>query len=302
LRGDFVRGDLNPNARIVFLDQPLTTNRWGMRNRDVTQVKEPGTYRIAFFGPSHIMGSGVADGETVTAFLEERLNATMGDGRRYEVLNFAVADHSLIEQLVMLEERGLAFEPDAVFIADGSGYRRPIVSHVLEAIRRHAAIPYPGLEAILRRAGVLAYGDPGYPVPFHSVRAAFGVLGVPTRMPGPEAERRLRMAVDGVARWTLEAIADVARTKGVVPVFILVENVLEPNAGDEPILRTAAEAGLTVFDLSDLWRGRDHAALTIAGRVDNHPNAAGTRLMADRLAEVMREHRATLRLEAPRRR
>ena len=297
-RTDFVRGDLEPNASITFLDQPLTTNRWGMRNRDVTQAKPPGTYRIAFFGPSIIMGSGVADGETVTAVLEDRLNVIEGGERRYEVLNFAVADQSMLEQLVMLEERGAAFQPDVVFIADSPNFRRPIVSQILTAIHRDVPIPYPGLEAIVRETGALAYGDPGYPVPFQGLRSAVDAMGVPTRMPGPEAARRVRLAADDVARWTLGKIAEVARAKGAVPVFVFHSTVGDREPGDEPVLRDAADAGFIVFNIVDLWRHRDHSALRIAG-ADNHPNAAGTRLMAARLAELIQEHRGRLRLDAP---
>ena len=68
VRNDFLRGDLRPDAHIVFEDQPLTTNHWGMRDRDRLLAKPAGTYRIALLGPSHVMGSGVADGETFARF------------------------------------------------------------------------------------------------------------------------------------------------------------------------------------------------------------------------------------------
>jgi hypothetical protein len=281
----------------VFLDQPLTTNRWGMRNRDVTQTKPPGTYRIAFFGPSIVMGSGVSDGETLPAIVEDRLNATAPDGQRYEVLNFGVAGESMLEQLARLEERGTAFQPDAVFIADSQNYRRPIISHILTAIRRRTPIPYPGLEAIIREAGVLAYGNPGYPVPFEILRSAVGTIGVPARMPGAEATRRMRGVVDQVAGWTLTSIAGLARANGAVPVFVLLSTVDGGENLHDPVLRYAGDAGFVVFDLVDIWRDHDRSALRIAAS-DDHPNAAGNRLIAARLAELIQQRRAALHLEA----
>jgi hypothetical protein len=152
------------------------------------------------------------------------------------------------------------------------------------------------LEAILAKTGALAYGNPGYPVPFDILRSAFGALGVPTRMPGPEAARRIRGAVDDIARWTFRTIADVARANGAVPVFVF-HVVVTDRDSTEPLLRDAADAGFIVFDIVDMWRHRDHSALRIAA-ADNHPNAAGIRLMADRLTELIREHRRPLGLEA----
>ena len=108
------------------MDQPLTTNRWGMRDRDYLLAKPEGTYRIALLGPSHVMGAGVADGETFADFLEERLNrsAAPETNIRYEVLNFGVAGYSLLQQLAMLEERAVMFQPDAVFITNSPGAQR----------------------------------------------------------------------------------------------------------------------------------------------------------------------------------
>ena len=294
-RGDFLRGDLQPGARIVFLDRPLSVNRWGMRDREVPRAKPAGTYRIAFLGPSIVMGSGVGDDETLTALLEERLNTTASDGRRYQVLNFGVADCSLVEQLALLEEQALAFEPDAVFIADSPRLHRSIVSQLLHAVWREAPIPYPGLDDLIRRTDVFALAGDGIPVPFQSVRAAFGVLGVQTRMPWAEAERRMWLAADEVVRWTFRAVADVARAHGAVPVFVLLDNVADPGREDVLATREAVDSGLIAFDLTDVWQNHDQAALRIAPW-DNHPNVAGNRLMAARLAELMQQRSGALRL------
>jgi alginate O-acetyltransferase complex protein AlgI len=294
-RRDFVRGDLQPGSRIVFLDRPLSVNRWGMRDRDVPHAKPPGTYRIAFLGPSIVMGTGVGDDDTLTRFLEERLNTIAPDGRRYEVLNFGVADCSLVEQLALLQEQALAFEPDAVFIGDSQWPHRPLASQLLHAVWKKTPIPYPGLEELLRRTGVFALAGDAVPVPFQSVRAAFGALGVPTRMPWSEAERRMRLASDEIVQWTFRSVADVARAHGAVPVFVLFAGVGDPEREDAPALRDAADRGLIAFNLTEVWRDHDPDTLRIAPW-DNHPNAAGNRLMAARLAELMQQRSGALRL------
>ncbi|MFN2399922.1 MAG: hypothetical protein ABR543_14985 [Gemmatimonadaceae bacterium] len=304
-RDDFLRGELRPGIQIMFLDQLLTTNRWGIRGRDNSLAKPEGTYRIALLGPSHVMGSGVADGETIAVFLESRLNAaadSAGTGR-FEVLNFGVAGYSLLQQLSLLEQRAVMFEPDAVLIADGRHLSGPIVAHLRHVLSARVAIPFADIDSLVRRTGVTALADSGIPIPFQSPRALFRRLGLGTRMPWDEARRRLRPEVDDIIRLTLGQIARVAREHGAVPVFVALDNVVDRPQREVVALREAATAGFLVFDLLGLWEGRDKPSLRIAPW-DNHPNAAGNRIIADRLFTLIQQHRTALKLgrapEAPR--
>jgi hypothetical protein len=300
VRDDFLLGELRPNAKIIFMDQPLTTNQWGMRDRDHPLAKPAGTYRIALLGPSHVMGSGVADGETFADFLEEQLNRQTDQepSVRYEVLNFGVPGNSLLDQLFMLEDRAVKFQPDAIFITDSSRGKTVVVSHLLKVVSSRYAIPFPGLDALVRGTGATALADHGFPVPFQSVRALLGSVGVQTRMPWLEAERRVRLADDQIMSWALVHMAALTRQYGAVPVFVALDNVEDPPAAEVRSLRHAEAAGFLVFNLFDLWQGLDKRALRIA-EWDNHPNANGNRLIADRLVELMEQHRAKLLLDRP---
>ncbi len=296
-RNDFRRGELRPGVRIVFEDRPLTTNRWGMRDRDYPLAKPRGVYRIALLGPSHVMGSGVADGETFADFLEERLNQSTAPGasRRYEVLNFGLAGCSLVEQLAILEERTWAFEPDAVFVTDSPGLIEPVIGHMIHVILSRADVPYPELEALVRGMDINALEAPGFPMPFESARAILGAFGVETRMPGREAFVKLLPAADHIVQWTLKRIAAVTREHGAVPVFVGLDNVKDPPATEMRALRDADASGMLVFNLLDLWQNHDKSALRIA-EWDEHPNAAGSRLIAERMFELIQEHQRELRL------
>ncbi len=291
VRDDFLRGELQPGVSIRFLDQPLTTNRWGMRDRDTTREKAPGTFRIALLGPSHVMGSGVGDGETFADLLEQRLNGGEGPAgpARYEVLNFGVAGYSLLQQLALLVDRVFAFQPDVVVVTDSPRGKGPVVGHVLDVLYRRVAVPYPGLQALVGRIGVTALADDGPAVPYQWLRTLLGRAGVRTRMPWREAEQRLRQQGDSVVAWTFQEIAQRAREHGVVPVFLALDNVVEPTPAGAVPLREARDAGFVVFDLFDLWQGRDLERLRI-GTADNHPNLAGTRLIAERLSGLVRAH------------
>lgn len=143
--------------------------------------------------------------------------------------------------------------------------------------------------------GVDALEIRSIPVPFELARAALGAVGVKTRMPGREAYSRLLPAADSIVEWTLGRIAAAARGHGAVPVFVALDNVKDPPAEEMRSLKDAEAAGLLVFDLLGLWQDRDQPALRIA-EWDEHPNPAGNRVIAERLFELMQEHRSELRL------
>ena len=295
-RDDFRRGELRPGVHITFEDQPLTTNRWGMRDRDYPLEKAAGVYRIAVLGPSLVMGSGVADGETFPDFLEERLNESPPDpDRRYEVLNFGFAGCSLLDQLAILEEQALQFQPDAVFITESTKVESSVVGHLVSVSVLGFEIPYPELDGMVRQRRVQALATRGIPVPFAKLRAALDAVGIPTRMTGGEGVGHLAPAGGAFVRWTLGHIAAVAREHGAVPVFVMLDTVQDPPAVEMPALRDAAAAGFLALDLFDLWQGVDRPALRVA-EWDDHPNAAGNRLIAERLLEFIGENRTQLGL------
>jgi D-alanyl-lipoteichoic acid acyltransferase DltB (MBOAT superfamily) len=296
-REDFLGRDLYPSRQVVWNGQVMTTNSWGMRDQEYALAKPEGTLRIALLGPSHAMGNNVSDGETFEALLEERLNqmAAAGQNPAVEILNFAVDGHVLPQQLALLEERVLAFQPDIVIVCDNDRARYTTESFLLSVVTGGASVPYPEVQALLEQAGLVSSGATGLPVPFESLRRVAGRLGWETRMPWSESVARMRGLGDPVVAWSLHRIAEAAREAGAVPVMVAMNTVVDPPRKAPALLGAASSAGFLVLNLFDVFEGHDHAALQVAPW-DTHPNASGHRLIADRLFDKLQLHRVELGL------
>lgn len=108
--------ELKPRLTGTFLRQPISTNAYGMRERDVNIDKAEGMYRIAGIGDSVMFGWGVAAEETYLRLLEEALNAQASRGRRYQALNFAVPGYNTAMEVATFEHKVLPFQPDLVVL------------------------------------------------------------------------------------------------------------------------------------------------------------------------------------------
>ena len=127
-------------------------------------------------------------------------------------------------------------------------------------------------------------------------RSLLAAAGMKTRMPWREAERRLQLQGASLVDWTLAELAEDPRRHGVRPVFLALDNFVDPSPAGSALVKQAERAGFLVFDLFDLWHGRDQPSLRIASP-DRHPNGAGTLLIAERLLGLIHEHHVELRIE-----
>jgi D-alanyl-lipoteichoic acid acyltransferase DltB (MBOAT superfamily) len=263
--GDFAQKALAPSMRLATRMGPISTNRWGMRDRNYERQPAPGTFRIAVLGSSSVMGWGVGDGETFEHLIEDRLNRERAGApwKGYELLNFAVPGYQPPQQLVTFDQ-ALDFGPHAVFyIATGREARRS-ADYLWEAVNKKLEIPYPELKEIAARARVTASMD--------------RLTGI--RALAPHQFEILSHVYGRIAKASL--------ARGIVPVLVFLPQVPDGEWRDEnpEILRRAAEAGFLVIDLDDVYKGQDLAAIQVAPG-DSHPNARGHRIVADRLSREL---------------
>ena len=264
--GSFPPYDLLPSMNVVYKGEELSTNSFGLRDREYTKTKPEGTIRIAVLGASHTVGVGVKDHETYENLVEDRLNAESTDGTRYEIMNFAVSGYGPTCRLATLEKKVLDFAPDFI-VSVGIDDVRWVALELSNAISKSRPMPYEYLAAKVEEAGVES-----------------GTESV-------EAEQQLEPVREEMLRWVYRRMNEMAseRDATVLQTFI-------PRAGDfsdeheilERQAEIAAEAGLAVLDTSQAFDGHvDKQSLWIA-TWDNHPNPKGHALLADALYRVLK--------------
>ena len=94
----------------------ISINSQGRRDKEVSLKKPAGTYRIAILGDSVAFGARVEAKDDFATQLEWNLNAR-SELLHYEVLNFGVPGYGTWQELAVLKEKALAYDPDLVILA-----------------------------------------------------------------------------------------------------------------------------------------------------------------------------------------
>jgi hypothetical protein len=103
------------DARVIAYGSELRTNRIGFRdNGSAVPQKQPGEYRIIVLGDSFTVSAGVDYARIYTTLVGERLKERQPQVR---VINLAVSGYNIIQYQLVLEEIGLALQPDMVLVS-----------------------------------------------------------------------------------------------------------------------------------------------------------------------------------------
>lgn len=144
--------ELIPNKVTVLDGWTISTNSFGMRDKEYSLAKPDGVYRIAILGASYEMGSGVSQDSTFEALLEQMLNDSIRH-KEIEVLNFAVGGYHLPQLVWVAENKLPQFEPDLVlcFVHPADAARTS--DYMANMVRNGTDLKYPELYQIRRDAG-----------------------------------------------------------------------------------------------------------------------------------------------------
>ena len=109
--------ELTPNAHKVDKGVEISTNSYGMRDAEPRDLEPSTSSRIVVLGDSFTFGFGVKDREIWPRRLEFLLDkVTSKGGRPVDVLNFGVGGYGTRDEALVLEYKGLAWEPDLVIV------------------------------------------------------------------------------------------------------------------------------------------------------------------------------------------
>lgn len=196
---------LNPGAHGRYTREGgsyLRINRDGFRGPDYAQPKPNGVVRVAVLGDSYVEAMQVAEDKTFTAVIGRTLAANpVMRGRRVEAINFGVDGYGTAQELITLQRKVWAYQPDIVvlaiflgndirnnsvvlegdrcrpfFVPDQAGLRLtgPFIDQPSFRLWCEARFDYRDLRLIelFRNTLKLALSHPPAPTPEHPVEAA----------------------------------------------------------------------------------------------------------------------------------
>jgi lysophospholipase L1-like esterase len=261
----YLRWTMKPNLDLRWNGSVFRTNSLGCRSPEVSLKKPAGTYRILVFGSSNTMGYGVDNEQMYSLLLEHWLNESKGRNDAVEVINLAVSGDSPSRRLFRIQQEAGRLSPDWI-LCDVS-YFDPWLEdrQIQSSIERHVPIPFPFVEAAIRRTG--AKGG----VRFDEFGDAFR----------GESERLLEDVYAGLA-------AESRRIR--VPLTLLVLPRSDSKDKSERlraiILEIANRHGLDRLDLSDAFDDLPLEAFRIS-EWDKHTSAGGHRVIFEAIRDAL---------------
>ncbi|MFH1778049.1 MAG: SGNH/GDSL hydrolase family protein [Candidatus Omnitrophota bacterium] len=106
---------MKPNIDIVWQGVNIKTNSLGLRDYEISPIKEQKVFRMLSLGESTTFGAKVEFENIYSEVLENKLNKDNSD-YIFEVINAGVSAYTSFQSLIYLKEQGLKLNPDMILI------------------------------------------------------------------------------------------------------------------------------------------------------------------------------------------
>jgi lysophospholipase L1-like esterase len=258
-------------------------NTRGFRGPEIGPKQGP---RALTLGDSSIYGFGVEDDEVWSA----RLGTTLD----VEIVNGAVPGYSTFQALNLLQMRGLALEPEVLFVGtlwSDNNFDGFVDRELLATYAGWEATPARVVRAVLERSQLFRWLDWRLRVAPRAA-AARKVGWDLSANDRPDGRRRVSI---GDYAANLDRIAGVARSRGAAVVYLLPANrdAIDPRGSDpawtpyRQVLReAAARHGALLVDVPAVFQASGHTSDALF--LDKmHPTALGHAFMAEATAKAL---------------
>jgi hypothetical protein len=257
---DFIVYEGRPGLDFVHpTEGPIKTNSYGFFDREHTLVKPPGVMRIAILGDSIARGWRLPYEQRFDNVLEQRLNES---GRRFEVLNFAVAGYRLTQSIDVALERAAQFNPDLYIVTlteltVGENWS----AHIAQLVRQNRDLKYDFIRDVVKNSGIQKGDSPAL--------SAWKLAPY-------------RTAVFSRDLQVLSTAAEQASARVVVVLLPAAEDTDITMRRFHGVREELAGTGIPVIDLLSTFDGTDVESMRVAW-YDPHPNEVAHRLLANQL-------------------
>lgn len=260
-----LRQELKPLVTIEFNQTTISTNSFGLRDKEYSLARPAGVTRVVVLGGSYEMGTGVNGNEVFEAVAEDWLNKY--SGHRYELMNFGAPMYTCLQDEYIFQNKAMRFNPNVVLLFSHTGEEQRLLNSVTRLIREGFVFNDAFLNFIIEKARVKA------------------------SMPAIKIKYRLRPYMNVLFFELYKRIATTCQRNNIRPVWIFLPTINERIESGEKIsnLRDlAARVGFETHSLQHVYQGYGRRSLMVSG-IDPHPNHLGHTLIAGAVYTILNE-------------
>jgi lysophospholipase L1-like esterase len=302
--------ELTPGASGRVWGTDLKINSQGFRGPEPST--NPSTHRVIVLGDSIAFGNDLPLEDTFSSQLQQRL---VSQGRNLEILNFGVGGYDTLQEVSLLEIRGLKYHPDLVVVSyclnDIS-----IASANPESMQRmqpqHSSLLYESRLAQLISSSIETLRTKHWLKHMNEPEVFHREYQNQIDPIGDEESELLELMKQspkwpsttwygerdrvGRLRFGFRRLARISKENGFPVVIIIVPQLLDNggayshNAAHRIIEMEARRAGFDTIDLTDKFMRTGMGNLKISPGDVIHPNKTGHGIIADSLLTFIDEH------------
>ncbi|MFI5202915.1 MAG: SGNH/GDSL hydrolase family protein [Flavobacteriales bacterium] len=265
--GDILFRKLIPDSSLRFKGKTIKINSFGLRDKEYKREKGKGVVRIALLGGSYEMGSGVGNEEDYESILEQKLTAYYKTP--VEIWNFGLGGYHLMQAVRLTDVKTPLYDFDCVMYVAHSGEKERIGGDLAFLYHKGVDLTYPFVKEYSNEAG------------FKS------------NMCRLELEQRAKKVSTDLAITLYQKLNWNIKQQGAFGMVVFLPALGDPadTENENLVQNLAARNKLGFINLAHVYKGSDIKKLYLAPW-DNHPNAKGHKLIAEKLFKEITEHHA----------